>query len=116
MGGLRTSTLAWLALAAPLAGQSPELRAELAGYRAGLAQLDDTVTLRARERALDPGADTTDAGTMPWLRRGLIRVRLGQVGDGWSFGRATRDFAAAATRRPAWPWPWYGRALAEQGR
>ncbi|MBK7717365.1 MAG: GWxTD domain-containing protein [Gemmatimonadetes bacterium] len=116
MGGLRTVTLAWLAVTAPLASQSPGLRAELAGYQADLARVGDTTALRARERALEPGTDSSDTGTIPWLHRGLTRIRLGQVGDGWSFGRATRDFSAAAAQRPAWPWPWYGRALAEQGR
>ena len=116
MGGLTAGLLLLAAAAAPLAGQSPEVRAGLDGFRAELARLDDTTTLRARERALDPGPDSSDAGTIPWLERGLTRIRLGQVGDGWSFGRATRDFATAASRRPAWPWPWYGRALAEQGR
>ena len=98
MGGLRTVTLAWLAVTAPLASQSPGLRAELAGYQADLARVGDTTALRARERALEPGTDSSDTGTIPWLHRGLTRIRLGQVGDGWSFGRATRDFSAAAAQ------------------
>lgn len=116
MGGLRTLALALLAGAAPLAAQAEAERAQLAAFRADLRQTDDTAELRRLERALHPTNATDDSAVLVRLQRGITRLRLGEQGDGWSFGRAAGDFGDAADRRPEWPWPWYGTALAEHGR
>ncbi|HXG45350.1 MAG TPA: GWxTD domain-containing protein [Gemmatimonadales bacterium] len=101
-----------LALAAPPA--APVDRAELERFVATLAALRDAAALRAREAALG----RRDAEGAQELRRrmfrGLVRLRLGELGDGWAFRRANGDFDAVIALAPGWAWAWYAKGLAKQ--
>jgi GWxTD domain-containing protein len=49
------------------------------------------------------------------LREGIVRLRIGELADGWEFGRAQRAFDRARGMQD-WPFPWYGHGLASAGK
>ncbi len=113
---MRPPLLTALLLAAPLAGQAPDIRADLDRHRHTLGGISDTLALHRLERAERESDGPDDSIAVGSLRRGFTRLRLAEAGDGWFFQRAARDFDAAAGLRPDWPLAWYGLALAQRGR
>ncbi|HWA56404.1 MAG TPA: GWxTD domain-containing protein, partial [Gemmatimonadales bacterium] len=96
--------------------QARQAWADLEHFQAELAAVSDTVQLRRSERAFGGRAASTQNEARRLLQRGLVRVRLGEMGDGLSFGRAARDFSGAADREPGWPFAWYARGVALRGQ
>jgi GWxTD domain-containing protein len=80
--------------------------AELAGRR-------DTAALRALEARLRRRGDAPAGEIGRRMLRGLVRLRLGELGDGWSFRRADGDFEAVLALAPDWAWAWYAKGLAK---
>ena len=97
---------------AQLPAQAPGAWSDLERYRGELAQVSDTFQLRRTEYALGGNGGTPESEARRLLRRGLIRLRLGEMGDGWSFGRAANDFSDAAEAEPEWAFSWYARGMA----
>jgi hypothetical protein len=81
-------------------------------YRVELGRVSDSFQLRRTEYALGGNGGTRESEARRLLRRGLIRLRLGEMGDGWSFGRAADDFSDAAEVEPEWAFSWYARGMA----
>jgi len=113
---------AWLAgilllLSGParLSSQAPDAWSDLERYRGELAQVSDTSQLRRSEYALGGNGGTPESQARRLLRRGLVRLRLGEMGDGWSFGRAAHDFSDATEAEPEWAFSWYARGVALRG-
>jgi GWxTD domain-containing protein len=86
--------------------QESDLRADLERFRAEVAGMVDTTALRRLEYGLGGRSATADVEAVRRLRRGIVRRRLGALGDGWSHGRATEDFARASALAPDWPFTW----------
>ena len=110
-----------LCLAALLAGtargvaaQRPDTRASLERFRDSLAGVTDSAALTAAARLTVISSDTERQATAQ-LRRGLVALRAGELGNGRYYRRAESAFEAAGKLEPAWPWPSFGRALAKYG-
>jgi len=99
---------------APVAAQDPGLETAVEHFQEQLATVTDSLTLRQWERRLGRGTDSTDTEALRRVHRGLVRLRLGAAGDGWSYGRAAADFGAASERMPEWVFPWYARGMARR--
>ncbi len=100
----------------PLPAQTQRAWSDLEQYQTVLASVSDTVQLRRSERSSHGRGATSETEARRLVRRGLIRIRLGEMGDGLSFGRAARDFSGAARAEPDWAFPWYGRGVALRGQ
>jgi tetratricopeptide (TPR) repeat protein len=96
----------------PLTAQAPATWADLERYQGELRAISDTVQLRRSEYALGGSGATPQSEARRLLRRGLVRIRLGEMGDGWSYGRAADDFSNAAEAEPDWVFSWYARGVA----
>lgn len=82
-------------------------------YRVELAAVSDTIQLKRAEKGLGGRAASSDTEARRLLRRGLVRLRLGEMGDGWSFGRAAGDFSDATTPESELSaYAWYARGMA----
>ena len=118
MAGTSTTGLAPLLLLlltagpASLSAQAGRAWNDIEHYRVELAGVSDTLQLRQSEYALGGNGGTPEAEARRLLRRGLVRLRLGEMGDGWSFGRAAGDFSDAADAEPDWAYAWYARGMA----
>ena len=98
---------------ATVRSQEPAVRDSLRAFRADITSLTDTIRLRRLEREL--GRDmSSSAEALRRLHRGIVRLRLGELGDGWSFGRAGGDFTRATELEPAWTDAWLLRGLARR--
>jgi GWxTD domain-containing protein len=75
--------------------------------RESLSVVSDTVVLKT-SLARVPHADP--------LRRGLLALRLGELGADPDFSQALSYFGESAEREPDRPEAWYGLGLAEAGR
>ena len=95
------------------AQEAPE-RAALQRLQDSLASVRDTLALRRLDRWLEAGAGGTVRGSGLLLHRSLVRIRMGQLGDGWNLGSAQRLARQAAKSRPEWPVAWYLSGLAAQ--
>ncbi|HEY7028304.1 MAG TPA: GWxTD domain-containing protein [Gemmatimonadales bacterium] len=95
------------------AQEAPE-RAALQRLQDSLVSVHDTLALRRLDRWLETGAGGTARGGGLLLRRSLIRIRMGQLGDGWNFGSAQRLARQATRTQPDWPAAWYLSGLASQ--
>ena len=102
-------------LTARLEAQSPATRSELLGLLDSLAGVEAVRPLEALRDSLHDAWETPPPDPVMALREGIVRLRLGQLADGWEFGRAERAFDRARGMRD-WPFPWYGHALASAGR
>ncbi|MEO8140829.1 MAG: GWxTD domain-containing protein [Gemmatimonadota bacterium] len=101
-------------LAAPLSAQSPEVRADLEQFRITLAQTRSTDTLRSLEHRFGESERSAELEALRRIRRGWVRLRMGELGDGWSYGRAADDFGKATELEPAWTVAWHARGVAQQ--
>lgn len=97
-----------------LGAQEPAQRAALEQFRDSLARVTDTTALGARSPVSNASADSA-AAALAQLRRGLLALRLGELGNARSWRRAEAAFNAARDLEPDWPWPRFGRALAKLG-
>lgn len=95
------------------AQEAPE-RAALQRLQDSLASVRDTLALRRLDRWLEAGAGGTVRGGGLLLRRSLVRIRMGQLGDGWNLGAAQRLARQATRSQPDWPAAWYLSGLASQ--
>ncbi len=102
------------ALVVQLALPAPADRAEIERFAEDLAGSRDTVALRRLEARLGRSGAEPAGEFRRRMLRGLVRVRLGELGDGWSFRRASRDFDAALALAPGWAWGWYAKGLARR--
>ncbi|HSE65924.1 MAG TPA: GWxTD domain-containing protein, partial [Gemmatimonadales bacterium] len=93
--------------------EAPE-RAALQRLQDSLASVRDTLALRRLDRWLEAGAGGTVRGGGLLLRRSLVRIRMGQLGDGWNLGSAQRLARRATKSEPDWPAAWYLSGLAAQ--
>ncbi|HSR92536.1 MAG TPA: hypothetical protein VLK88_14625, partial [Gemmatimonadales bacterium] len=93
------------------AQEAPE-RASLQRLQDSLASVRDTLALRRLDRWLEAGAGGTVRGGGVLLRRSLVRIRMGQLGDGWNLGAAQRLARQATKSQPDWPAAWYLSGLA----
>src|SRR5215813_2491698 len=84
------------------AQEAPE-RAALQRLQDSLASVRDTLALRRLDRWLEAGAAGTVRGSGLLLRRSLVRIRMGQLGDGWNLGSAQRLARQATKSQPDWP-------------
>ena len=103
-----------LALPQLLPAQTPEVREDLNRFQAETGLATDSIQLRRTERRLGAAGNTPETEAIRRLRRGLVRLRLGELGDGWSFGRAAGDFRRATQLEPQWSSAWFARGLAQR--
>lgn len=111
----RITALILLLSAAGVSSLSSQTTAwsDMEHYRVELASVSDTSQLRKSEYALGGHGGTREIEARRLLRRGLVRLRLGEMGDGWSFGRAAGDFSDAANTEPnLGAYAWYARGMA----
>ena len=100
-------------LAAPASAQSPEVRADLERFRLAIAQTSNPDSLRSLEHRFGSDGHPGEPEALRRIRRGFVRLRIGQLGDGWSFGKAADDFGRATELEPDWTEAWQARGLAE---
>jgi GWxTD domain-containing protein len=108
---LGTGVVLALFLSGRAAGQDPDRRAEFAGRWDRLEITGDSAMVRSQERM----PFSAGSPTLGRMERGLVRLRLGELGDGWSYRRASGDFDAVIAAEPGWPWAWYAKGLAKLG-
>lgn len=96
------------ALPAVAHSQSPDQRTALLELRQQVAGASDSNALRKWERRLGGSRPESEAESVRRLERGWVRLRLAQLGDRWSAGRAVGDFNDVAGKHPDWPEAWYG--------
>ncbi len=101
-------------LAPPLSAQSPDLRQELTRFRSEISGIQDSSVLREWERRFGGEGGTPSSEAMRRMRRGWVRLRLGELGNPWTPGQAVGDFSGATQREPNWPEAWF--ALGEARR
>jgi GWxTD domain-containing protein len=112
---------ALLLAAMPLAGQEVRVAAQhdplpdLEQFQDEVQRQTDTVELRRWEDRFGGRAATAETEAVRRLRRGLVRIRIGEMGDGWSFQRAQKDLRAATALQPDWAYTWYALGVAERG-
>lgn len=105
------------AFVVPVQAQSGPQRNELERIRSSLHQASTLAAAKSLGQTSEAGQSTA----LRLVRRGLVSVRLGELsGDRRYFDEAIQSFDAAVLRAPAWPYPWFGlalakRALSEQG-
>ena len=116
----RRTLLAASLLAASL-GSSDRLSAQavfpprdLRAFQTEVAAIEDPARLRDLEHRYHESLSDSAAEADRHLRRGLVRIRLGELGDGWSFRRATGDFDEAAELEPGTGSTWAYRGVAYQ--
>ena len=97
-----------------LPAQSAEIRDDLTRFQVETGLATDTLQLRRAERQLNAAGTTQETEAIRRIRRGLVRLRLGELGDGWSFGRAAGDFGHATQLEPQWSYAWFARGLAQR--
>ena len=90
-----------------LPAQSPAPQAGFTAARESLSVVSDTIALKASLA----GASRSDL-----LQRGLLALRLGELGADPDFSQALSYFGKSAEREPGRPEGWYGLGLAEAGR
>lgn len=107
--------LVLLGLAPPLRGQGADAVERLMLLRDSLRAERDSVALRRHEARLIEVARAERDSTLLHLELGLVALRLGELGGRRHFDDAASEFEWAAELAPAWPLPWWGLALAEEG-
>ncbi len=103
-----------LRLVSPVSAQSVPVRDSLHSFATAVALLTDTSALRRLDRQFGRADSTPDGEAGRRMRRGFVRLRIGELGDGWSFGRAVHDFDRASELRPSWTEAWYARGVAQR--
>ena len=107
-------------------GAAADLSAQESAARAAIAAFDDTLSAITSPAELtsfadDPANQPDGRDPLRHLRRGLVLLRLGELGEGReSLDEAIRSFDEATLHARGWPWPWLGLAraklvLAERG-
>lgn len=99
--------------AAGLTAQAPNDRAALTRLRDSIATVADTAALLALESRWIDRARIERDDPVHHLRLGVIALRLSELSTGRHLDNAIAEFEWAAELAPGWPWPWYGRGLAE---
>lgn len=94
--------------------QDPPLRDALRDFRGEISRITDTTALRQVDRRLGRTGDNPDGEAVRRMRQGLVRLRIGELGDGWSFGRAAGEFSRATELEPEWTEAWQARGLAKR--
>ncbi len=90
-----------------LPAQAPAPQPGFSAARESLSTVSDTTVLKA-SLARAPRSDL--------LQRGLLALRLGELGADPDFSQARSYFEKSAEREPGRPEAWYGLGLAEAGR
>ena len=94
--------------------QSPADRVALERLRDSLSFNRDVPALLSHEAQLIERARIDRDNAMHHLRLGFIALRLHQLRpSGDHIEAALSEFEWATELEPDWPWPWYGRGLAE---
>ncbi|MFI5235901.1 MAG: GWxTD domain-containing protein, partial [Gemmatimonadales bacterium] len=103
-----------LLIARPAPAQSPSDRTAIDSFRSVLAATTDPTALDSP--AADPGHCTSDGdGRVRTVCQAWLELRRAELSTGAEFAlHAADDFYAAANRRPAWPYPWYGLGATKQ--
>jgi len=104
-----------VALAAPVAAQSPEQRAEIEAFRDSLAATADSSGLLVLERRMIAQAKADRSNAMVHLRLGFLSLRLGDLGGQSHYEDAASEFQWAIDLQPTWPYGHYGMGFAEYG-
>lgn len=110
-GGL---SLCLTLIAVTTSAQSPPLRADLEQFRLAVIATRDPDTLKRLEQHLGDSGPSDETEALRRLRRGFVRLRIGELGDGWSFGRAADDFRRATELEPEWTLAWHARGVAQR--
>src|SRR5256886_333219 len=114
---MRRSLVLLALLVAPatrlLAQSSPD-RAAIEALRDSLARVTDSLSLKRLEAATIQVAKQNRDDPLIHLRLGFIAYRLGEVTNHKSHDDdAAGEFEWATQLKPDWPYPWYGRGLAD---
>jgi hypothetical protein len=101
--------LTGLSSGAALQSQSPAVVERIAIARAAsrVAPIDSSI-IRRIERRLATKTGDVEVDAERRLERGWVRLRLAEMGDRWSAGRAAGDFTAVVERFPDWTLGWIG--------
>lgn len=109
----------WLALlaavlAAPLAAQRGDVRADFASWQDSLHQIADPDVLRTLHRTTLRQADSLKGDPRAELRLGAVGLRLAELtGESRLMEQAARAFTGVTEDHPEWPLGWTGLAEAE---
>ncbi|MBA3443295.1 MAG: GWxTD domain-containing protein [Gemmatimonadales bacterium] len=98
---------------APLTAQEP---ASFEDLRDSIAAISDTAVIRAHLDTSRQQHKQDRANLSAALYSGLLALRLGELRADADFSQARSIFRDAAKRAPRRAEPWYGLALAEEGR
>src|SRR5207244_1234323 len=96
-----------------LAAQAPAERAAIEALRDSLARVTDSLSLKRLETATIQVAKQNRDDPLIHLRLGFIAYRLGEITNHKSHDDAAGEFEWATQLKPDWPYPWYGRGLAD---
>src|SRR5256884_4191062 len=97
-----------------LAAQAPAERAAIEALRDSLARVTDSLSLKRLEAATIQVAKRNRDDPLIHLRLGFIAYRLGEITSHKSHDDdAAGEFEWATQLKPDWPYPWYGRGLAD---
>src|SRR5437879_6445544 len=97
-----------------LAAQAPAERAATEALRDSLARVTDSLSLKRLETATIQVAKQNRDDPLIHLRLGFIAYRLGEITNHKSHDDdAAGEFEWATQLKPDWPYPWYGRGLAD---
>src|SRR5437899_2598332 len=97
-----------------LPAQSPADRAALEALRDSLARATDSLSLKRLEAATIQVAKRNRDDPLIHLRLGFIAYRLGEITNHKAHDDdAAGEFEWATQLKPDWPYPWYGRGLAD---
>jgi GWxTD domain-containing protein len=102
------------AAASGVGAQSVAQRDSIERLREGLAAVEDSVDLLAREARLIERARVDRDDAFLHLVLGFVAYRLGEVTEGNAhFDAAAGEFEWAAELEPQWPYAWYGLGMSE---
>jgi GWxTD domain-containing protein len=97
-----------------LPAQSPADRAAIEALRDSLARATDSLSLKRLEAATIQVAKRNRDDPLIHLRLGFIAYRLGEITNHKAHDdEAAGEFEWATQLKPDWPYPWYGRGLAD---
>src|SRR5689334_12191710 len=97
-----------------LPAQSPAERAAIEALRDSLARVTDSLSLKRLEAGTIQVAKRNRDDPLIHVRLGFIAYRLGEITNHKAHDDdAAGEFEWAAQLKPDWPYPWYGRGLAD---
>src|SRR5438477_4890053 len=94
--------------------QAPAERAAIEALRDSLARVTDSLSLKRLETVTIQVAKRNRDDPLIHLRLGFIAYRLGEITNHKAHDDdAAGEFEWATQLKPDWPYPWYGRGLAD---